>query len=179
MVMCARLRFTVAILALGVWMASGEDPSWSSDRAHGPDLGVTIMRSGPDWRSLVAPGRTVTISIGVSNLRGDLAVHDVVLTVAVPTGLVLKQSRRAPTTTETAKDGIRLTWNLGTMEARAFPRMFDLDLQAGADLKRGTELAIGASVSTSDKVVDEHNTRSAFVLSVENAAADLIVDSNL
>jgi uncharacterized repeat protein (TIGR01451 family) len=178
-VMYSRLRFTVAVLALGVLMASGEDPSWSSDRAHGPNLGVTIMRSGPDWRSLVAPGQTVTISIGVSNLRGDSAARDVVLTVALPTGFILKQSRRVPTTTETAKDGVRLTWNLGTMEARAFPRLFDLDLQAAADLKRGTTLPVEASVRTVDKVVNDSNTRAAFVLSVENAATDLIVDSNL
>jgi hypothetical protein len=140
---------------------------------------VNIVRSTSDWRSLLAPGQTVIINVGVSNLRGDAAAHDVVLTVVLPAGLLMKQSRPTPSRTETVKDGIRLTWNLGAMEAGAFPRMFDLDLQAAPDLKRGVALEIGASVSTSDRVVDEHNTRSAFVFSVENSAADLIVDSNL
>jgi uncharacterized repeat protein (TIGR01451 family) len=177
--MYAHFRFAVVVLTLVVLVTSGEDLSWSSDRDHGPNPGVTIIRSGPDWRSLITPSQTVTINVGVSNLRGDAPAHDVVLIVALSAGLVLKQSRPAPTTTETAKDGIRLTWNLGAIEAGAFPRMFDLDLQADAGLKRGTELAVGASVSTSDKVVAETNLRSAFVFSVENAAADLIVDSNL
>jgi hypothetical protein len=65
------------------------------------------------------------------------------------------------------------------MEAGAFPRLFDLDPQAAADAKRGTELAVGASVSTSDKDAHESNLRTAFVLSVENPAADLIVKSDL
>lgn len=166
-------------MALAIFIASISYPSSLVADSHGPNLGVNIIRSTSDWRSLIAPGQTVTINVGVSNLRGDAPAHDVVLIVALPTGLVLKQSRPAPAKIETARDGVRLTWNLGAMEAGAFPRMFDLDLLAGADLKRGTELDVGASVSTSDKVVVETSSRSAFMFSVENVAADLIVDSNL
>lgn len=169
----------VFAVALAVLITSANYPSRLLAGNQGPNLGVNFMRSGPDWRSLIAPSQTITIDVGVSNLRGEAAAHDTALTVHLPSGLSLKQSRPAPTKTEPAKDGVRLTWNLGVMEAGAFPRLFDLDLEAAADLKRGTELAIEASVSTTDKVTEERNTRSAFVLSVERAAADLIVQSNL
>lgn len=169
----------VFALALAVLMTGISYPSRLAAGGHGPNPGVNIMRPGPDWRSLIVPGQTITIDVGVGNLRGDAAAHDTVLTVLLPSGLSLKQSTAAPSRTETAKNGVRLTWNLGVMEAGAFPRMFDLDLQAAAGLKRGTALTVEASVSTTDKVVDEGNARNAFVLYVENAAADLIVKSSL
>jgi uncharacterized repeat protein (TIGR01451 family) len=169
----------VFALTLAVLVAGTGYPSRVVAAGQGPNLGVNILRPGSDWRSLIVPGRTITIDVGVSNLRGDAAARDTALTVHLPSGLSLKESRPAPNKTETAEDGVRLTWNLGVMEAGAFPKMFDLDVQAAADLKRGTALAIEASVSTTDKVVDESNTRTAFVLSVENAAADLIMQSNL
>jgi len=146
---------------------------------RGPNLGVHILRPGSDPRALIVSGQTITIDVGLSNLRGDAAAHDTALMVHVPSGLSLKGFRPAPDKSETVEDGLRLTWNLGVMEAGAFPRMFDLDVQAAADLKMGTELAIEASVSTTDKVVDEGNTRSNFVLLVENGAASLVIQSNL
>jgi uncharacterized repeat protein (TIGR01451 family) len=169
----------VFALALAVLVASTSYPSQLVAGGRGPNLGVNIVRPGPDGRSLIAPGQTITIDVGVSNLRGGAAAHGTALTVLLPSGLSLKESRPAPTKIETAKEGVRLRWDLSLMEAGAFPKMFDLDVQAGADLKRGTVLAIEASVSTTDKVVDESNTRSAFVFLVANAAADLIMQSNL
>ena len=166
-------------LALAILLASTSYPSHLVAGGRGPNLGVNILRPGSDGRSLIVPGQTITIDVGVSNLRGDAPAHDTALTVRLPSGLSLKESRPAPDETETAKDGVRLTWNLGVMEAGAFPQMFDLDVQAAADLKSGTALAIDASVTTTDKVVDDGNTRGAFVLSVESPAAALIMQSNL
>jgi uncharacterized repeat protein (TIGR01451 family) len=169
----------VFALALTILIAVTTYPSRRVASGQGPKLNVSIIRTGPDWRTLIAPGQTITVDIGVSNLRGDAAAHDTALTVLLPSGLSVVQSRPAPAKTETTKDGIRLTWNLGVIEAGAFPRLFDLDLQAVTDVKKGTELAIEASVSTTDAVVDESSMRSAFVLSVGEAAAALIVESNL
>jgi uncharacterized repeat protein (TIGR01451 family) len=166
-------------LALAVLFVGAGYSSLLVAGGRGPNLGVHILRPGSDWRALIVPGQTITIDVGVSNLRGDAAAHDTALTVHLPSGLSLKVSRPAPDKSETAEDGSRLTWNLGVMEAGAFPRMFDLDVQAAADLKRETELAVEASVSTTDKVVDEGNTRSNFVLLVENGAASLVIQSNL
>ena len=169
----------VFALAFAVLVASTGYPSPVVAAGQDPNLGVNIIRPGSDWRSLIVPGQTITIDVGVSNLRGDSPAHDVALTVHLPSGLSLKESRPAPNKTETVADGVRLTWNLGVMEAGAFPKLFDLDVLAAADVKRGTTLAIEASVSTTDKVVDEGNTRSAFVLSVDNAVAGLVMQSSL
>jgi uncharacterized repeat protein (TIGR01451 family) len=169
----------VFALALGVLVVSTGYPSRVVAAGQGPNLGVNIIRPGSDWRSLIVPDQTITIDVGVSNLRGDSPAHDTALTVHLPPGLSLKEARPAPNKAETAQDGVRLTWSLGLIEAGAFPKMFDLDVLAAANLARGTELAIEASVSTTDKVVDESNARSTFVLLVENAAAGLIVQSNL
>lgn len=169
----------VFALALAVIVAGANYPSRLVAAGQGPKPSVSIIRTGPDWRSLITPGQTITIDVGVSNLRGDTAAHDIALTVLLPSGLSLKQSRLAPTRIETVKDGVRLTWNLGVVEAGALPRLFDLDLQAAADVKGGTELAVEASLSSTDKGVDQSSTRSAFVLAVEDAAADLVIESNL
>lgn len=169
----------VFALALAILVAGTGHPSRIVAAGQGPNLGVNIIRPGSDWRSLIVPGQTITIDVGVSNLRGDSPAHDTALTVHLPSGLSLKESRPAPNKTETAQDGVRLTWNLGVMEAGAFPKMFDLDVQAAADLKKGSALAVEASVTTTDTVVDEGNTRTAFGILVGDAAADLIVQSNL
>jgi hypothetical protein len=168
----------VFALAL-VLVASTGYPSHAVAAGHGPNLGVNIIRPGSDWRPLIVPGQTLTIDVGVSNIRGDAPARSTVLTVHLPTGLSAKESRPAPDKTETAADGVHLTWNLGVMEAGAFPKMFDLDVLAAADLKQGTALAIEASVSTTDKVVDEGNTRTAFAILAASAAADLTVQSSL
>ena len=173
-----RCLSVVGILTLAILAATHAAPSWAAE-AHGPNPGVTMIRSGSDWRTLVAPGQTVMIDIGVSNLRGDAPAHNTVLTVLLTAGFTLKQSKPAPDRTENARDGQRLSWNLGTIEAGAFPRLFDLDLQAAPDLKRGATVNVAASLSTTDKVVDPSNTRWALAFSVENPLSYLLVESNL
>jgi len=168
----------VIFLALALVGAGGA--SSASDAApDGPDLGVTMLRMGGDRRAIITPGQTVSLSIGVSNMGGNAAAHNSVLTVVIPAGMKLKQSRPAPDRTEPGKSGEDLVWSLGTVPAAAFPHLFELDLEAASDLKRGAQLAGTATVTTSDRNLTEGNTRRAFNFLVENAAADLVVQSSL
>jgi uncharacterized repeat protein (TIGR01451 family) len=157
----------------GVAFAAGQA------RAHGPDLGVTMIRSGDDPRPLIVPGQTVTLSIGVSNLRGDAEAHGSVLTVIIPPGLNLGRAEPPPGTTTTAGGGTTLTWNLGTVPAGAFPQVFELDLSAAAELPPRTELKVAANVATSDHDADARNDIDTFTLEVGPAGADLQVGSDL
>jgi uncharacterized repeat protein (TIGR01451 family) len=151
----------------------------SAPNTLGPDLGVTMFRSGDDSRPLMAAGQTVTISVGVSNLRGDSDAHSTVLTMLLPTGLKLQQARPAPDRTEPANGGQSLVWNLGTVKAGGFPRMFELDLTAAANVQAGTELPVSATVATSDADANQKNNSATLPLVVQPAVADLAVQSDL
>lgn len=174
-----RVGMMALVLPATLLLLSERSPLAAEGATRGPDLGVTILRSDADARGLVAVGQTATLSIGVHNLRGDADAHNATLTVVVPSGLAVKQARPAAERTERDKEGARLIWNLGTVAAGAFPRLFELDLQAGPDVKKGSELQIAASVATSDSDANDNNNRVAFKLAVENAAAYLNVESSL
>jgi Domain of unknown function DUF11 len=166
--------FLVFVAAL---VAGGRRASAQDTATHSPRLSVTILREGIDSRSLIAPGQTVTISIGVSNLRGDQAAHDTVLTVLLPPGLTLKQSRPKPD--QSVAPGDPLTWKLGTVDAGAFPQLFDLDLQATSEVTAGQRLGVAALVSARDQQPSDEATEASMIFLIANAAANLILDSNL
>ncbi len=169
----------MVLFGLAVLVAGASHTTAADIAGHGPNLAVTIMRPGIDSRPLIAPGQTVTISIGVSNLRGDADAHKAALTVLLPAGLTLKQSSPAPGKIASEKTGTSLRWDLGTVPAGAYPQLFGLDLQAAKDLTAGKGLGVAASVSTSDHSLNEVNSRNAIVFLAANAAANLVVQSNL
>ena len=144
---------------------------------HGPHLTVTMMLPGNGSRPLIAPGQTVTMSIAVSNLQGDQAAHETVLSVLLPPGVTLTQSRPAPNSPESTSD--RPTWKLGTVDAGAFPRLFDVELQAGNDVIAGKGLGVAAVVSDGDRQPSDGNTTATTVFLVAKAAANLVTESNL
>jgi hypothetical protein len=117
--------------------------------------------------------------VGVSNLRGDSDAHSTVLTMLLPSGLQVQQARPAPERTEPANGGRSLVWNLGTVNAGAFPRMFELDLTAAASVPAGTELPISAAVATSDADANQKNNSATLTLVVQPAVANLRVQSDL
>src|SRR5437899_1930968 len=91
------------LLALFLWSGVGNakasfvaSETSAHASAHGPHLGVVLMRSGPNVRPLVSPSQGVTLGVGVSNLRGDEDAHSVVLTVKLPSGLTLQSASPAP-----------------------------------------------------------------------------------
>ncbi len=162
----------IAALVAGAGRAAAQD-----DATHGAHLSVTMFRGGVDARPLVAPGQTVTLSIGVSNLRGDQAAHNAVLRVLLPPGLTLKEARPAPDLTEAPGD--RFSWKLGTVDAGAFPRLFNLDLQTTTDATVGSRLGVAALVSASDQQPGDEDTDARIAFLVVNAAANLVLESNL
>ena len=91
--------------------------------------------------------------------------------------MTLKQSRPAPD--QTVAPGDRLIWKLGTVDAGAFAQLFDLDLQATAQAKAGTRLGVAALVGAADRPLDDQDPAASMVISVADAAANLVVDSNL
>ena len=150
-----------------------------STKTPGAHPYVSMLRSGDDPRPLMAAGQTVTISVGVSNLRGDSDAHSTVLTIVPPTGLKLQQARPAPDRTEAATGGPSLVWNLGTVKAGAFPRIFELDLTAATDVAAGTELPVSATLATSDADASQKHNRAVLSFQVQSPAADLAVQSDL
>lgn len=145
--------------------------------SHGPQLTVTMLRPGIDSRPLIAPGQTVTVSIGISNLRGDQGAHDTVLSVLLPPGLTLKQSR--PPLDSAGSPADRPTWRLGTVDAGALPQVFELDLQAGNDVMAGKGLGVAAVVSTGDREQSDEGNSATAVFLVAKPAANLVTESNL
>src|SRR5258708_2093874 len=142
-------------------------------QTHGPDLSVVIMRPGADPRPLVAPGQTVTVGVGVSNLNGDGEAHSVVLTVKLPPGLTLQNASPAPKKVE----GSNLVWNLGTMPAHAFPETFEVNL--GVAKNAASELTVSANVTSSDHEQYLENNTGSLSIVVRPPAADLVVQSTL
>lgn len=142
----------------------------------GAGLRVHMLGSGSDPRPVTAPGETVSIVIGVSNMTGGADAHGVVLTVALPEGLSFQRAGRAPSGVENRK----LRWNLGTMKAGELPHVFELSSQTGAEVPAGAELVIAAELTSSD-VGDAatDNNRAAYRIHVQRPGADLAVESNL
>jgi len=131
------------------------------------------MRPGADPRPLVAPGQTVTVGVGVSNLNGDGEAHSVVLTVKLPPGLTLQNASPAPNKME----GSNLVWNLGTMPAHAFPETFEVNL--GVAKNAASELTVSANVTSSDHEQYLENNTGSLSIVVRPPAADLVVQSTL
>jgi hypothetical protein len=173
---CAKDRARFFVFAASLFAAS-DLASAQQVATHGPHLTVTMMRPGGDSRPLIAPGQTVTMSIGVSNLQGDQPAHETVLSVLLPPGLTLKQSRPGPDSSESTPD--RPTWKLGTVDAGAFPQLFDVDLQASNEVITGKGLGVAAVVSNSDQQPRDENTTATTVFLVAKAAANLVTESNL
>ena len=142
-------------------------------QTSGPDLSVVIMRPGADPRPLAAPGQTVTVGVGVSNLNGDGEAHSVVLTVKLPPGLTLQNASPAPNKVE----GSNLVWNLGAMSAHAFPETFEVKL--GVAKNAASELTVSANVTSSDHEQYLENNTGSLSIVVRPAAADLVVQSTL
>lgn len=142
----------------------------------GPALHVSVLRVDDDPRPLIAAGQTVTLSVGVSNLRGEADAHATVLTVMIPAGLKLDHSRPALDRSEAADGGQRVVWNLNTVPAGAFPHIFEVDLTAGADVKAGASLPVTATVTSSDSA---KQTNGAFFIVVQPPAADVAVRCSL
>src|SRR5207245_4464513 len=117
-------RFLVAAALVMVWgdlLAATEGLSGASwlytvtmladiPKAPGPDLGVTMLRSGSDSRPLIVRGGTVTLSVGVNNLRGGADAHGAVLRVNVPEGLKLEHARPAANSTEPGQESTNRIW---------------------------------------------------------------------
>jgi uncharacterized repeat protein (TIGR01451 family) len=142
-------------------------------QTRGPDLGVVIIRTGNDPRPLVAPGQQITLGVGVGNLNGDSDAHSVILTVKLPSGLMLQSASPAPNKVE----GPSLVWNLGTLAAHAFPQTFDLNLAVAKDAP--SELTVSVSATSSEREQYTENNSDRLPIIVKPAAADLIVQSTL
>ena len=142
-----------------------------------PALGVTILREGPDSRPIAIAGQRITISVGVSNLNGTAPARASVLKVVLPQGLKLIAATPPADRTETG--GGSLIWNLGTVQAHAFPSLFDMDLEVAPEIKAGTPLTVSANVVTSDRDADPKHENAVFELMVLPAAAQLSVQSEL
>jgi uncharacterized repeat protein (TIGR01451 family) len=142
-------------------------------QTRGPDLAVVIIRTGDDDRPLAAPGQQITLGVGVGNLNGDTDAHSVVLTVKLPSGLMLQSAGPAPNKME----GRSLVWNLGTIAAHAFPQTFDLTLAVAKDAP--SELTVSADATSSERDQHTENSSDTFPIIVKPAAADLIVQSTL
>lgn len=186
----ATTRWLILLAGFGV------SPAWSCAYAHeswdkyvgsaanqtnnrGPELALTMLRPGRDGRPVIIPGGTATVSIAVSNVRGDADAHASVLTVTLPDGLKLKQARPAPTNTQPANHGVNFSWSLGTIPARADLRIFELDITTAGDIRPNLELPVLAGVATSDKDADLENNRSVFIFRVTPAVSALVLESNL
>jgi len=142
-------------------------------QTRGPDLGVVIIRTGDDDRPLAAPGQQITLGVGVGNLNGDSDAHAVVLTVKLPSGLMLQSASPAPDKVE----GPSIVWNLGTIAAHAFPQTFDLNLAVAKDAP--SELTVSADATSSEGEQHTENSSDTFPIIVKPAAADLVVQSTL
>lgn len=151
-------------------------PAAAVRKQSGPDLGVALLRSGADRRPLAAPGQVITLNVGINNLRGGGDAHSSVLTVKLPAGLTLQSASPSPVRTE---DGLSLVWNLGTVEAGAFPRLFELNLAVAGSAAPGTQLTVSADVATSDREENLKNNGGSLTIFVQPAAADLNVRSDL
>lgn len=173
--------FSLAAVAGSLVGSNLESVAFATDpaQAHGPQPFVSMFRSGDDPRPLISAGQTLTISVGVSNLRGDSDSHSTVLTMALPTGLKLQHARPEPDRTVPTDAGQSLVWNLGTVKAGAFPRIFELDLTAQADVPAGTELPVSATLEASDANANQKNNSAVLSLHVQPPAADVTVESNL
>src|SRR5690242_6701630 len=117
-----------AVLPVALLLALTALLGQATAESHGPDLSVAMLRPGRDARGLIVPGGTVTVSVGVNNLRGDADAHSCVLSVILPDGLKLREARPAPNKTEPVKGAVNLSWNIGTLVPGAFPHIFELDL---------------------------------------------------
>lgn len=179
------IAFAVAAL-LGNFSLGALTPAWHQRElfaaelktSSGPDLGVTMVRADADDRSVIAASQTLTISIGVHNLRGGAAAHDSVLNVTVPAGLKLVQATPPPDAG--APGGTEITWQLGTVEAGASVRIFELTLASAEALSPGAQLTVAATVTTSDRSPHQENNRgSAYTVLVQPQAAVLVVQSDL
>jgi uncharacterized repeat protein (TIGR01451 family) len=142
-------------------------------QTRGPDLGVSIIRAGDDFRPLVAPGQQINLEVGISNLNGDSDAHSVVLTVKLPSGLMLQSASPTPNKVE----GPSLVWNLGTVAAHAFPQTFDLNLVVANDAPSELTVSVGATSSEREQYTENNNVSLPII--VKPAAADLIVQSTL
>jgi len=164
------------------WLSGGSDPfaafaqAAKGQQSQSPDLGVSILRSGSDDRPLIVPGQTITLSVGVNNLRGSEAAHSSTLTVTLPAGVTLHNANQPP---DRVDAGSSLVWNLGTLDAGAFPRLFELDLALPANASAGSPLSVSAHVATSDPEANLKNNDDTFTMLVQSAAVDLNVESNL
>ncbi|MGO9848365.1 MAG: hypothetical protein ACLPKT_17770 [Methylocella sp.] len=167
------LFVTILVLSSLVWCEG------RSFALHGSQLNVTMLRTDADPRLLIAPGQTFAVSIGFSNLRGDADAHGSVLKVSIPTGFTLKGANPAAVKIIPGRDGEDLVWSLGTIPAGALPKVFDLDLQASADLKKNQEITIPAVASTTDREADHTDERSFVTFLVGSAGADLVIRSTL
>jgi hypothetical protein len=143
---------------------------------RGPHVAVVIMRPGADPRPLVAPGQTIVLSVGLNNLRGNKDAHSAVLTVKLPTGLMLQSANPPP---DSVESGARLIWKLGTIPAGALPLTFDMKLALANDVPSPAQLTVSADVTMSDPDKNLEGNSDRIVMAVQPAAADLGVGSNL
>jgi uncharacterized repeat protein (TIGR01451 family) len=170
-------RRLVLLIGLALTLCGHEALASKLKISAGPALGITMLRVDSDDRPLIAAGQNLTISIGVDNLRGGAAAHNAVLKVSVPNGLKLVQASTPPTSS--TADGAELTWELGTIGARAFPQIFELTLSSATNLPIGTQLTLAATVVTGDHDADTKNNHSAFTALVGVPSAALAVRSDL
>ena len=162
-----------------VWRACGPSlfhSAMAASGSQGPDLGVNIIRSGADRRPLVALGQAFTVSVGVNNLRGFADAHQSILTVRLPAALALQSASPLPDRSEGSSV---LIWNLGTLEAGAFPRLFELNLNVAADTSPSSQFSISADVATSDREDNLKNNTGRLTILVARAVAELSVQSDL
>jgi uncharacterized repeat protein (TIGR01451 family) len=161
---------------LGRMWHHGEAFAAGLKTSSGPDLGVSMIRVDTDDRPMIAAGQTLTLSIGVDNLRGGAAAHASVLKVTLPAGLDLVQATPPASSVNAGKE---LTWELGTVEAGAFPRIFELTLASAENLSAGAQLTVAATIATSDGGASPKNNSSIYTVLVQPRAAVLAVESNL
>jgi hypothetical protein len=148
-------------------------------RSDGVDLGVTVLRSGDDPRLVVSPGQKLTLSVGVNNLRGRAEAHSSVLGVTLPSAVGLVAARAAPDRSERQGGAQVLTWNLGTIRAGAFPRLFEIDVAVRDDIAPGTDFTVSANVAGGDPETNTANNAGSLTFHVQRAAAALILRSGL
>jgi uncharacterized repeat protein (TIGR01451 family) len=144
--------------------------------ASGPDAGVVAFLGDPDAERnpVAAPGQVVDLTFAVDNLQGSAATGPMTLVATLPAGLTFRGATPAPTRVE----GAQIVWELGDLPAQAFPSIFSVQAEVGANVAAGTTLTVPAQVSSAADV-NAANNQASIALVARPLGADLGVQAEL
>jgi uncharacterized repeat protein (TIGR01451 family) len=154
----------------------GATPTRPTSTASGPDLGVVAFLSSREIPA-VAPGQTVTYTVGVNNLNGAVAAHNVALTATLPAGLTFVSADPAPASPINPEQPV---WEMGTITTTQRSQLASIVARVNPGIAPGSVLTVTANASTTDAETDlTDNHDEAFGLLVQPIGPDLVVESDL